>query len=115
MTPSKLPGILPTLSRVTAEPAIAEASLLVVEDEPNIRELLATSLRFAGFEVSVANDGRSAITSASERNPDLVVLDVMLPDMDGFEVTRRLRESRPRSCPSSSSRRATRSTTRSTA
>jgi two-component system, OmpR family, response regulator len=78
---------------VTADPAIAEASLLVVEDEPNIRELLATSLRFAGFEVSVANDGRSAIISASERKPDLVVLDVMLPDMDGFEVTRRLRES----------------------
>ena len=78
---------------MTAEPANAEASLLVVEDEPNIRELLATSLRFAGFEVSVANDGRSAIISASERNPDLVVLDVMLPDMDGFEVTRRLRES----------------------
>jgi two-component system, OmpR family, response regulator len=71
--------------------AIAEASLLVVEDEPNIRELLATSLRFAGFDVSVANDGRSAISSASERNPDLVVLDVMLPDMDGFDVVRRLR------------------------
>ena len=50
-------------------------------------------VRFAGFEVSVAIDGRSAITSASERNLDLVVLDVMLPDMDGFEVTRRLRES----------------------
>ena len=93
VAPSKLPGISPTLSLVTADPAIAEASLLVVEDEPNIRELLATSLRFAGFEVSVANDGRSAIISASERNPDLVVLDVMLPDMDGFEVTRRLRES----------------------
>ena len=91
-TPSKLPGIPTTLSSVT-DTAIAEASLLVVEDEPNIRELLATSLRFAGFEVSVATDGRSAIISASERNPDLVVLDVMLPDMDGFEVTRRLRES----------------------
>ncbi len=70
-----------------------EASLLVVEDEPNIRELLATSLRFAGFEVSVAADGQSALNSASEHKPDLVVLDVMLPDMDGFEVTRRLRES----------------------
>ena len=43
---------------MTADTAIAEASLLVVEDEPNIRELLATSLRFAGLEVSVANDGR---------------------------------------------------------
>ncbi|MEP6796944.1 MAG: response regulator, partial [Lapillicoccus sp.] len=56
-----------------------EATLLVVEDEPNIRELLATSLRFAGFEVSVASDGQSALLSASEHKPDLVVLDVMLP------------------------------------
>ena len=92
-TPSKLPGILSTLSSVTAEPATAEASLLVVEDEPNIRELLATSLRFAGFEVSVADDGALGHHQRAERNPDLVVLDVMLPDMDGFEVTRRLRES----------------------
>jgi two-component system OmpR family response regulator len=78
---------------VTDTVSAPEATLLVVEDEPNIRELLATSLRFAGFAVSVAADGQSAITSASENNPDLVVLDVMLPDMDGFEVTRRLRES----------------------
>jgi len=70
-----------------------EARLLVVEDEPNIRELLATSLRFAGFEVHVAADGAAAIKQASEHVPDLVVLDVMLPDMDGFTVTRRLRDS----------------------
>ena len=70
-----------------------EARLLVVEDEPNIRELLATSLRFAGFEVHVAGDGESAIRLAAEQQPDLVVLDVMLPDMDGFTVTRRLRDS----------------------
>ena len=70
-----------------------EARLLVVEDEPNIRELLATSLRFAGFEVQVAADGSTAIRMAAEQNPDLVVLDVMLPDLDGFTVTRRLRES----------------------
>ena len=70
-----------------------EARLLVVEDEPNIRELLATSLRFAGFEVHVAGDGESAIRLAAEQEPDLVVLDVMLPDMDGFTVTRRLRDS----------------------
>jgi two-component system OmpR family response regulator len=69
-----------------------EARLLVVEDEPNIRELLATSLRFAGFEVQVAGDGTTAIRLAAEHHPDLVVLDVMLPDMDGFTVTRRLRE-----------------------
>ncbi len=69
-----------------------EASLLVVEDEPNIRELLATSLRFAGFEVHTAADGAGAVSVAEKEQPDLVVLDVMLPDMDGFEVTRRLRE-----------------------
>ncbi len=70
-----------------------EARLLVVEDEPNIRELLATSLRFAGFEVHTAADGKEAIEVAEREQPDLMVLDVMLPDMDGFAVTRRLRES----------------------
>ena len=69
-----------------------EAHLLVVEDEPNIRELLATSLRFAGFEVSTASDGTAALEAAARDQPDLVVLDVMLPDMDGFTVTRRLRD-----------------------
>lgn len=69
-----------------------EARLLVVEDEPNIRELLATSLRFAGFDVQVAADGATALKQAAEHDPDLVVLDVMLPDMDGFTVTRKLRE-----------------------
>jgi two-component system OmpR family response regulator len=72
---------------------IPEARLLVVEDEPNIRELLATSLRFAGFEVHVAADGASALRQAAAHSPDLVVLDVMLPDMDGFTVTRKLRDS----------------------
>ncbi|CCH78008.1 Putative two-component regulatory system (putative response regulator-phoR) [Nostocoides japonicum T1-X7] len=70
-----------------------EARLLVVEDEPNIRELLATSLRFAGFEVHTAGTGTDAIHTAAKVDPDLCVLDVMLPDMDGFTVTRRLRES----------------------
>jgi two-component system OmpR family response regulator len=76
---------------VTTSPP--EAKLLVVEDEPNIRELLATSLRFAGFEVHVAADGATALKQAATHHPDLVVLDVMLPDMDGFTVTRKLRES----------------------
>ena len=70
----------------------AEARLLVVDDEPNIRELLATSLRFAGFEVHAAADGGAALRMARDLEPDLLVLDVMLPDMDGFTVTRRLRE-----------------------
>lgn len=69
-----------------------EARLLVVDDEPNIRDLLATSLRFAGFEVFTAATGNEAIQAATEHQPDLVVLDVMLPDMDGFTVTRRLRD-----------------------
>ncbi|MGO1165223.1 MAG: response regulator transcription factor [Janibacter sp.] len=74
-------------------PASAEPSpvLLVVEDEPNIRELLATSLRFAGFEVEVAGDGTTALDIIHRVEPDLIVLDVMLPDIDGFEVASRLR------------------------
>ena len=70
----------------------SEAKLLVVEDEPNIRELLSTSLRFAGFEVHTAGDGATALKLAESERPDLLVLDVMLPDMDGFAVTRRLRD-----------------------
>ncbi|OFI39206.1 DNA-binding response regulator [Arthrobacter sp. SW1] len=68
-----------------------EAKLLVVDDEPNIRELLSTSLRFAGFDVVAAANGREALAAVEQHSPDLVVLDVMLPDMDGFTVTRRLR------------------------
>ena len=68
-----------------------EAKLLVVDDEPNIRELLSTSLRFAGFEVIAAANGRAALEAAEQHNPDLAGLDVMLPDMDGFTVTRKLR------------------------
>jgi len=69
-----------------------EASLLVVDDEPNIRELLSASLRFAGFRVSSAASGAEAVTAVARDRPDLVVLDVMLPDMDGFAVVRRLRD-----------------------
>ena len=89
-THRKLPDIGYRIPSVTN--GTPEARLLVVEDEPNIRELLATSLRFAGFEVHVAADGATALKQASEHDPDLVVLDVMLPDMDGFTVTRKLRE-----------------------
>jgi two-component system OmpR family response regulator len=68
-----------------------EARLLVVDDEPNILELLATSLRFAGFEVTTASNGREALAASRSYRPDLVVLDVMMPDMDGFAVVRRMR------------------------
>ena len=71
--------------------ATPEARLLVVEDEPNILELLSASLRLAGFEVATATGGLEALTAVQRHRPDLVVLDVMLPDLDGFDVARRLR------------------------
>ena len=66
--------------------------ILVVDDEPSIIDAVATSLRYEGFEVSQAVNGRQALSMAQESPPDLIVLDVMLPDLDGLEVTRRLRE-----------------------
>ena len=68
--------------------------LLVVDDEATVRELLAATLRFAGFRVTSAATAGEAIASATADPPDLVLLDVMLPDMDGFEVVRQLREQR---------------------
>src|SRR4051794_13739358 len=68
-----------------------EARLLVVDDEPNIVELLSASLRYAGFEVDIARSGPEAVRVARMVNPDLLVLDVMMPGMDGFDVVRRLR------------------------
>ncbi len=65
--------------------------VLVVDDEPSIVDAVATALRYEGFDVRVAATGRSALASAQEAPPDLIVLDVMLPDLDGLEVTRRLR------------------------
>src|SRR5580692_6250559 len=65
--------------------------LLVVDDEPFLRDAVAASLRFLGFEVSTAETGAGALRLARDRPFDLIVLDVMLPDGDGFEVVRRLR------------------------
>ncbi|MFB4277295.1 MULTISPECIES: response regulator transcription factor [unclassified Nonomuraea] len=65
--------------------------LLVVDDEPTVKELLSATLRFAGFTVSSADNGTQALEEARRDPPDLVLLDVMLPDLDGFEVLRRLR------------------------
>src|SRR3954451_14807798 len=70
-----------------AEPA---PRVLVVDDEDSITQLVSTVLRYEGFEVQTAGDGRSAVKQARAFRPDLVVLDVMLPDWDGFEVYRRL-------------------------
>jgi two-component system OmpR family response regulator len=70
---------------------VAAPRLLVVDDEENIRFLLDVALRHLGFEVELATTGREAIDKVASTKPDLVVLDVMLPDLDGFEVCRRLR------------------------
>src|ERR1022692_3281744 len=68
-----------------------QGELLVVDDEPFLRDAVAASLRFLGFEVSTAETGADALRPARDRPVDLVVLDVMLPDTDGFDVVRRLR------------------------
>jgi two-component system OmpR family response regulator len=68
--------------------------ILVVDDEENIRDLLATSLRFQGFEVDTASAGFEALRKVAELAPSLVLLDVTMPDIDGFEVCRRLRADR---------------------
>jgi two-component system, OmpR family, response regulator len=69
----------------------AKTRILVVDDEPNITDLVGTALRYEGFDVEVAATGRSALVKGQTFRPELMVLDVMLPDLDGFEVCRRLR------------------------
>lgn len=72
---------------------VAKSRVLVVDDEDHITELLSLALGYSGFDVARASSGRAAIDSIGDVVPDLVVLDVMLPDLDGFEVARRLRNS----------------------
>jgi two-component system OmpR family response regulator len=66
--------------------------VLVVDDEEHITELVAMGLTYNGFDVERAASGRSALDMVQSRRPDLIVLDVMLPDLDGFEVARRIRQ-----------------------
>ena len=67
--------------------------VLAVDDEPHILKLIAFSLRAHGFEVLEASDGLSAITVAEAEHPDLILLDVMMPALDGYEACRRLKAS----------------------
>jgi DNA-binding response OmpR family regulator len=70
---------------------IDAARVLIVDDEPMVREVLARYLEQAGFAVSTAEDGEEALAAFDEEQPDLVLLDLMLPRIDGFEVFRRMR------------------------
>ncbi|RSM73061.1 DNA-binding response regulator [Actinoplanes sp. ATCC 53533] len=74
-------------------PAARQTRVLVVDDEPNISALLSATLRLVAFDVRVAESGHGALVAIEDFEPDLVVLDVMLPDLDGFDVARRLRAS----------------------
>lgn len=94
-----MPGCLPASAQgahsKTCESLQVEQSatrVLVVDDEPNITDLVSLALRYEGFEVATASTGRDALTQVGSARPQLVLLDVMLPDLDGFEVARRLRQ-----------------------
>ncbi len=69
--------------------------VLVVDDEPSLTDLLSLALRYEGWEIRTAGDGAGALKAAREFRPDAVVLDVMLPDVDGLELLRRLRADTP--------------------
>jgi two-component system, OmpR family, response regulator len=90
------------LSNLTANATIlrpdvsAGHRILVVDDEPNIVDVISMALRFHGFDVEAAGTGAAAIAAVGSFRPDLIVLDVMLPDMEGFDVARRLGAERAR-------------------
>lgn len=72
--------------------SVSRGSVLVVEDEPTIADVVARYLRRASYETQVVGDGAAALAAVGARRPDLIILDVMLPGVDGLEVMRRLRE-----------------------
>jgi two-component system OmpR family response regulator len=72
--------------------------VLVVDDEPSLAELLASVLRYEGWEIQTAGSGADAVRTAREFRPDAIVLDIMLPDFDGLEVLRRVRTELPHVC-----------------
>jgi two-component system, OmpR family, response regulator len=84
--------------RLTHRPDGTPIRVLVVDDEPSLAELLASVLRYEGWDIRTAGDGTSAVRAAREFQPDAVVLDVMLPDFSGLEVLRRVRAEQPHVC-----------------
>ncbi|ATD69472.1 MULTISPECIES: response regulator transcription factor [Gordonia] len=79
------------MTRPAENDAARGAKVLVVDDEENIRQLLSVSLKFQGYDVETAADGPAAIDRCRSRKPDILILDVMMPGMDGFGLLRRLR------------------------
>ncbi|MFC1833309.1 response regulator [Thermodesulfobacteriota bacterium] len=71
----------------------SEETILVVDDDPHIREVVCFALRSAGFRTVEAKDGREALALVEEQSPDLIVLDILMPELDGIEVCRSLRSS----------------------
>jgi two-component system, OmpR family, response regulator len=80
-----------TLTRPDGTPV----RVLVVDDEVNIAELISMALRYEGWAISTAHTGTKAVREAKDQRPDAIVLDIMLPDIDGLEVLRRIRANQP--------------------
>jgi len=91
-TCSRPQGFLRTLGDTGSVTANATARILVVDDEPNLADLVAMALRYEGFEVAVAGSGAETLAQVTEFQPDLVILDIMLPDISGIEACRRMRQ-----------------------
>lgn len=72
---------------------MSRRKILIVDDEPDLRMALARSLKAAGYDVSVAHDGEAALAEVAKSSPDLILSDVMMPGLNGFQTTRKLKES----------------------
>ncbi len=77
---------------------INAGKVLVVEDDPELNEMIGAYVEIAGYEYDPAHDGSDALKSAMDHHPSLILLDVMLPDFDGFEVCRRLQSEQATRC-----------------
>jgi two-component system, OmpR family, response regulator len=87
-------GVMATAAPLTRADG-SPVHVLVVDDEPNIAELLGMAMRYEGWQTTLAHTGSKAVAAAKEVKPDVVVLDMMLPDIDGMQVLKRLREHAP--------------------
>lgn len=92
------PMTAPTPATATTPPT-APRRILIVDDDRDLAEMISMRLSASGFDVDIANDGMAGIAKVRERIPDLIVLDVMMPKMDGFEVCAALKEKLGARCP----------------